>query len=313
VVTIAAAQSLRDITTAINAATQPEGRDLKASIVANKLVLTSAQTGENHDMLFTDNVGLGSWSTLQLSQNAKFNVNGVDVSRAGNSGLTDVIDGVTLNLASDAAGKTAHLSVSSSSNKAAGLMNTLVSTFNTALTHLKDKLASTTSTNADGKLIYTRGPLTGDTGISSLRYDLLMRMNHSLPNSGSFKNLAEIGLSLDKDNKLVFDSAKFTDALTNHGADLTAVMDAGLNDLNTVVSRYAGSSGTLSKTLASIDEQRAGYDKRIAKYNEALTARKQTLYNQYIGYQNQLVELNYQQQMLDAMYGTSNSTTSTSA
>ena len=35
------------------------GRDFKASIVANKLVLTGSQSGENHTMLYTDGAGLG--------------------------------------------------------------------------------------------------------------------------------------------------------------------------------------------------------------------------------------------------------------
>lgn len=314
-ISISSTDSLRTIVTAMNAASQPEGRDFKASIVANRLVLTGTQSGVNHSILYPTIAGLEleADSDAKAAKNALFTVNGISVSRASNSNLTDVVDGVTLNLAADAEGKTARVSISSSSEKATGLMNALVSKFNTALTHLKDKLASTSSTGTDGKTSYTRGPLTGDSGISSLRFDLLSRMNNNIANSGSFKNLSEIGLSLDKDNKLVFDSAKFSEALKTRTSDVTALMDAGLGAINTVVSRYAGSGGTLSKVLTSIDEQRAAYDKRIAKYNEALAARKETLYSQYMGYQNQLVELNYQQQMFDAIYGTTTSSTNTSA
>jgi flagellar capping protein FliD len=103
---------------------------------------------------------------------------------------------------------------------------------------------------------------------------------------------------------LVFDSAKFSAAFKNNSSDVTALLDAGLSGLNTQVSNYAGSNGTLSRALTSIDDQRTSYDKRIAKYNEALTARKEALFNQYYGYQNQLVEYGYQQQMFNAMYGT---------
>ncbi len=315
-ISISNTDSLRTIVTAMNAASQPEGRAFKASIVANRLVLTGAQSGANHSIIYPTISGLEmeADSDAKAAKSAIFTVNGISVTRASNSGLTDVVDGATLNLASDAEGKTAKLSITASSDKATGLMNSLVTKFNAAMTHLKDKLASTSSTGTDGKTTYARGPLTGDTGISSLRMDLLSRMNGSISNSGSFKNLSEIGLSLDKDNKLVFDSAKFTDALKNHATDLTAMLDTGLGAINTIVSRYAGSSGALSKTLTSIDEQRASYDKRIARYNAAQTARKQTLYDIYSGYQNQMVELNYQQQEFNAMYyGTSSSTTSTTA
>ncbi len=303
-INIGSTDSLRTITAAINAASQPEGRDLKASIVANKLVITGAKSGENHTMLYTDSAGLGFGANSQTAQNAKFTVNGMDVSRATNANLSDVVDGATITLASDAEGKSARLSISATTDKASGLISTMVSKFNTALSHLKDKLASTPTTSAEGKTIYTRGPLTGETSLSSLRLEILDRMNRSYTNGGSLKTLSEVGISFDKDMKLTFDSAKFSAAFKSKASDVTALLDAGLSGINTIVSNYAGTSGTLSKALTSIDDQRTSYDKRITKYNETLTARKQSLYNQYYGYQNQLVEYGYQQQMFNAMYGT---------
>ena len=303
-ITINSTDTLRNITTAINAASQPEGRDFKASIVANKLVLTGSQTGENHTMLFTDGAGLGFGPDLQPAQNARFTVNGMNVSRAANINLTDVIDGTTINLSSDAEGKSARLSISATSDKAAGLMKALVDKFNSTLTHLKDKLASTPSTNAEGKTTYTRGPLSGDLGFSGLRLDMLNRINRNITNSGSFKNFAQIGISFDKDMKLTLDSSKFSDALKNHASDVTALLDSGLGDLNSLVSRYAGSNGSLASTLTTIEDQRKSYDKRIAKYNENLTIRKQTLYNQYLGFQTQIADYGRTAEWLGMITGT---------
>ena len=303
-ITINSSDTLRTITTAINAASQPEGRDFKASIVANKLVLTGSQTGANHTMLYTDGAGLGFGADLQSAQNALFTVNGMSVSRATNSSLTDVIDGTTISLSSDAEGKSARLSISATSDKAAGLMKAMVDKFNAALTHLKDKLASKPTTSADGKTAYTRGPLSGDLGFSSLRLDMLNRLNRNITNSGSFKNLSEIGITFDKDMKLTLDSTKFSDALKNHKSDVTALLDTGMGDLNTLVSRFAGSSGSLANTLTSIDDQRKSYDKRIAKYNENLTIRKQTLYNQYLGFQTQIADYGRTAQWLGMFTGT---------
>jgi flagellar hook-associated protein 2 len=307
-ITINSTDTLRNITSAINAASQPEGRDFKASIVANKLVLTGSQTGENHTMLFTDGVGLGFGADLQPAQNARFTVNGMNVSRAANINLTDVIDGTTINLASDAEGKSARLSISATSDKAAGLMKAMVDKFNTTLTHLKDKLASTPSTNAEGKTTYTRGPLSGDLGFSGLRLDMINRINRNIINSGSFKNFAEIGISFDNDMKLTLDSSKFSDALKNHASDVTALLDTGLGDLNSLVSRYAGSNGSLASTLTTIEDQRKSYDKRIAKYNENLTIRKQTLYNQYLGFQTQIADYGRTAEWLGMITGTNIST-----
>lgn len=289
-ITVSSTDTQRNIMTAINAAVQPEGRDFRASIVANQLVLTAAQSGVNHSMIYSDGAGLGFNTLLQNAQNAEFTVNGMSVSRSANNSLTDVIEGVTLTLAGDSEGKSARLNVSADSGKASSLMNTLVSKFNTAMTHLKDKMASTSSTQ-DGKTTYTRGALSGDTVFSGFRTDMMYRMSRGYVNSGSFKRFEEIGLSFDKDMKLTFDSAKFSDALQNSTSSVTALLDAGMGEINTVLSRYTGSSGLLTRTLTSIESQSKDYDERITRYNAALEIRKTALYNQYMEYQSQLVEL----------------------
>ena len=289
-ISIKSTDTQRNIVTNINAATQPEGRDFKASIVANQLVLTAAQTGVNHSMIYTDSAGLGFNTLLQEAQNAQFTVNGMSVSRSSNNGLTDVVDGVTLSLAGDSEGKSARLTVGANADKATGLMTALASKFNAAVTHLKDKMSSTSKTE-NGKTTYTRGVLSGETIFSSFRTDMMYRMSRSYTNSGSFKRLEDVGISFDKDMKLTIDSNKFSEALKNNSSDVTALLDAGMGEINTVMSRYTGSSGLLTRTLTSIETQSKEYDQRIAKYNASLETRKQSLYNQYIEYQAQLVDL----------------------
>lgn len=289
-ISVNANDTARTIANAINAASQPDGHDIRASIVANQLVLTSVKTGVNHAMIYTDGAGLGFNTVLQTAQNAEFKINGMNVSRANNNDLSDVVDGVTLSLAGDAEGKSARLSVSANADKALGLMNTLVSKFNATLVHLKDKMASTSKTE-NGKTTYTRGALGGETVFSNFRTDMLYRMSRSYTNSGNYRRLEEIGLSFDKDMKLTLDSSKFSDAIKNNTSDLAALLDESMGEINTLLSRYTGSSGLLTRTLSSIETQGKDYDQRIAKYNTSLEMRKQALYNQYMGYQSQLVEL----------------------
>ena len=230
-------------------------------------------------------------------------MNGLSVSRARNTGLTDIVDGATINLAPDAEGKTARLSIAGTTDQATKAVNSLVSSFNAAFTHLTQKMAITSSTSGN-KTSYTRGPLTGDTVFSSLRVDLFNRMNRSYANSGSYKRLEEIGLSIDKDLKLTFDSAKFSDAIKNHAADTTAILDAALGQFNTMLGGYAGSTGSLQSTLNSMDDQLKGYDQRIERYNDALATRKQSLVNQYLQMQQQLADLGNQAQMFGIDLGT---------
>ncbi len=311
-INISSTDTLRTITAAINAANQPDGRDFRASIVANKLVLTGIQSGENHSMLYklmksdVENDFIGFSAELQAAQNAKFTVNGLPVSRMINTGLSDVVDGATISLASDAEGKSAQLSISTGSANAAALMNAMVTSFNTTLTHLKSKLATTSATGTDGKVTYTRGPLSGDLGLSGLRQELMSLMNSNITNSGSFKNLEEIGLSFDKNNQLTLDSTKFSAALKNNRTDVTALLDKGLGEINTVVAGYTGTKGTLSSTLTSIEEQRTNYDNRITKFNASIITRKQFLYNQYLNYQTQIADYGKTAEWFGILYGTTN-------
>lgn len=301
-ISIGAADTLRTIAAAINALPQPEGRDFSASIVANQLVLTGAQTGVNHALIFNDGANLGFDTLLQSAQNAQFTINGMNVSAARNNNLADIVDGATISLAGDAEGRSARLSVNASADKAAALVNAMVSKFNAALTHLKDKLASTAKTDGD-KTTYTRGPLTGDVTFNALRADLFHRMNRSYDNSGSYRRFEEIGLSFDKDLKLTFDNAKFGEAFRNRTADVNALLDAGMGAINSLLSRYTGSNGILSRSLNSIENQRKAYDQRIEKYNNSLAMRKQALYTQYMEYQNQLADLGRTAQMFGINLG----------
>jgi len=289
-ISIKSSDTQRTIVSAINAASQPDGHDFKASIVANQLVLTSTQSGTNHAMVYSDGAGLGFNTLLQDAQNAQFTVNGMSVSRSSNTNLADVVEGVTFSLAGDAEGKSARLSITANAEKAIGLMNTLVSKFNATISHLKDKMASTSKT-VNGKTTYTRGALSGETIFSSFRTDMTYRMSRSYTNSGNFKRLEDVGISFDKDMKLTLDSSKFSDALKNNTSDVTALLDAGMGEMNTLISRYTGTSGLLTRTLSSIESQGKEYDQRIAKYNAYTETRKQSLYNQYMAYQAQLVDL----------------------
>jgi flagellar capping protein FliD len=128
-------------------------------------------------------------------------------------------------------------------------------------------------------------------------------MSKNYSNSGSLKRLEEIGLSFDKDMKLTIDNAKFSEVFKGSSSDVTALLDTGMGEINNLLARYTGSSGYLSKSLTSIDNQRKDYDQRITKYNDVLTMRKQVLYKQYMEYQTQLADLGRTAQMFGINLG----------
>ena len=296
-IVIAAGDSLVDIAARINAVAQPEGRDFKASVVGRQLVLGAQNTGQHHGLQFVDQAGLGFMDNpLQPAQDAQLLVNGLSIFRSKNSSLADIIPGVTLNLAADAEGKTARLSITADLAGARKAVDGMVSKFNTALTHLTQKMAISSQTEGE-KTTYTRGPLTGDLLLRGLRLDLVAGFAANVSSSGSFKNLSEIGLNLDKDFKLGLDGAKFEAALQADPAGLGALLDGALGGIDTLLGRYTGASGSLQGSLKSSDDSLKQIDERIQRFNQRLTRREEVLVQQYASMQAQLVLLNNQARM----------------
>jgi flagellar capping protein FliD len=107
--------------------------------------------------------------TLQEAANAVFKVNGLTVTRSQNSGLTDVITGVTLNLAADAeAGKKATLTVNTDWSAARSAVDSFITKFNEVQTFIALK-SSVESTTISGVTTYTRGTLADDNAFGDLR------------------------------------------------------------------------------------------------------------------------------------------------
>jgi flagellar hook-associated protein 2 len=296
-INISASDTLRNIASNINAASQPLGSDFRASVVGKQLVITGNNTGENHGMIFTDGAGLGFGADLQKAQNALFTVNGMSLSRANNTNLTDVVDGATISLNSDAEGKSARLSIGADNSKVIAAMNSMVSKYNAAFSYLTSK-TTVSSTSNGNSTTYTRGALSGDLVFRGLRLDMLNKMNRSYPNSGSLKHLEEIGLSFDKDLKLNLDASKFEAAYKSSPSDVTALLDSVMGGMEKMVSTYTGTSGSLQRNVNSMDDQIKQLDQRIERHNATLLVREASLISQYQQMQTLLADYGRQAQEL---------------
>ncbi len=300
-VSINATDTMRTIVNAINAASQPEGREMKASIIGNQLVFAAASTGLNHTMIYTDgtsNGGLGFTNTdLQAAADADLTVNGLHLTRSSNNNLTDVADGVTLSLAADSENKSALLSVAADNAKSAGGVQNFVKNFNATFKYLTDKMASTSKVDpTTNKTTYTRGGLAGDDVFRTLRSKMLSTMSARADNAGSFKRLSDIGISFDKNLVMTVDNTKLQDALTNHASDLSALLDTVMGKFNTTLSSFTGGTGSLQRNLSSMDTQTKNFTQRMTSYQKTLDSRKKSLINEYLTMQSELANLGSQAQ-----------------
>ena len=198
---IAATDTLSNIVDKINNANYAVGQGVRASIVDKQLILTSQQSGTAYSVIASGDVlkslgvlnDLGGFKNqMQAAQNATFSVNDLPVERSSNTGLTDVISGVTLNLASDAQGKSATMLVSGDTTPQKNVLNDFLTKFNALTSYIGQKVSVTK--NGDGT--YTRGALSSDPAMSSFRNDLFRMAGGSVSNKGTYRNLGDIGITI---------------------------------------------------------------------------------------------------------------------
>lgn len=312
-ISVSDTDSLVDIAYSINNATYAQGDEVTATILDNQLVLSRKYSGKDRLVVAQDRDGdvlthlgileAGNFkNVLQAPADADFTINNIRVTRAQNTGLADVIAGVTLNLAADAEGKSAALNITADPSGERKSVDAFASKFNSMQSYLSAKIA--TVKQADGS--YKRGSLAGDTMFSTLRMDLLRAVSNDSVNSGSYRNLRDLGITLSDDFKLsVTDSGKFNEALANDKQGVTALLDSIMGKMDSKLARFTGLSGYVPLTSKAFDNQLDYANQQITTLNERLTARQASLQQQYGELQAQLVEMSYMQNQISALYGMS--------
>lgn len=326
-ITVAESDSLLDIVDRINTATYAENDGVVASIIDRQLVLSAESSGTayalNASKVIDNGVGgtsgvlhqlglLASESTdfkhaaIQEASNATFKVNGLTVTRSKNTGLNDVIAGVTLNLAADAEGKYATLSIVKDVSAAKTAVNTFIEKFNAVVSFLEQK---TSVTSVDSRT-YTRGALADDLAFSELRLRLFSLFMNAYSSSSAYSRLSDLGLSLnDSLQATISDATKLEQALSSDLNGVQTFLDEVMQTFDIELGRFTGSRSSTSyvtEAVSLLNSQMTDLNGDITRMNTYLTEREQYLYDQYAQIQAQLVSLTYMRQMWASIYGTVN-------
>jgi flagellar capping protein FliD len=307
---VTSSMSLVDINSAINGASYAAGNEVQSTIIDNTLVLKNQSSGALHVMQGVDSSGTvlsslgviasGSLNTKVTAADVAFSINGMNMTRRSNSGLTDVIAGMTLNLASDAEGKSANIVVASDLTTARTAINTFISAFNDLNTYVRAK--TTTVKNADNT--YTRGSLVSEQNLRYTSNDLMAVINQDYTNTGIYLNLSQIGITINSDlSASVSDSAKLTSAMSTHLSDVTLIMDKVMDSLSTRVGTYSGTSGYINQSLTNANNQVTSLTSRISSMNDRISRRQDALVKQYSELQAQMETLKNQYTLNSTLYG----------
>lgn len=257
--------TLAGVRDAINAANGGVTATIVNDGTANRLVITSKDTGEVNSLKIsvadsdgdnTDNTGLSrlaydplatagggkNMSQLQAPLNALLNIDGIDVVKASNT-VTDAIEGITLNLLGTSNDEPVNLAVASDQAKIKESVTAFVDAYNKVM----DTLKTLTKYDETGK---SSGKLLGDATARNVTAQLKSVISKTVDTGGTITSLTDIGVGFQRDGKLALDSTKLTDAVTNHFDDIAALFSTSARSSDAQVSYLGSTSKTQTGTYA---------------------------------------------------------------
>ena len=271
-------------------------------------VVITGETGAANNFSLTSNDGTGtavsgvSFATpLQTAADASFKVNGLEVTRSSNT-VTDVIDGVTLDLYANSTGA-ARLDLNRETTGIKDNIKGLVTAYNdfeAALQILGDR---------DSKVEEFGGALAGDNLLQTVRNQVRNLVTSTSTTPGTTIQAArDVGLSIDRNGKLTLDETKLDTALQNNFGEVSTMFSAGTNNKSIYSVAPAGLAGSavnsIEKMLLStglIDTQSKSATTQIAKYKKELTELDSRMDKLLARYTSQF-------SIMESMVGNSNST-----
>ena len=291
--------TLGDLATALSAAGGPataQVLDLGAGAGTDppaRLVLTATQTGTAGALT----VNLSGFSGLDNSMlsdlrpagDARIHIGSLTAVRSSNT-ITDLLPGVTLNLAKAAPGTDVTVTVGTDADAVVTKVKGLVD----ALNGVRSTLTRYTSYDADKK---AAGVLLSDPDARSLTSSLGSTTGALLP-AGAYRTLSQLGVSIQRDGTYLLDESKLRDAL---GADQSSVATA-MTALAGPIAAWAKSSdgvtGVASRAKASAVAQSKDYGTQIEEYQTVLDQREARLRAQFSTMETTLAQLRDQSNWL---------------
>ena len=354
-INVLATYTLTDIMDKINSAKDNTDttKDLQvtASIVNNTLVLQHDKTGTASTMTLTDSVNTGGSTNSneileslgvltdakaianqqQAADDAGFTVNGIPVTRTKNDGLTDVINGVTLNLKKD--GVTGTITVAADIDASVNTIKAFVDQYNSTLDLINTRLAEKTVIDATTDAAKRKGLLRGDAVLTGIKNDLRKMISDPITGLTVYDRLSDIGITTTSDDfgksgKLVIDETKLREALQNNPAEVKklffndldndGVVDTGETGVAAKISdklAYLTSSSTITVggvtvkqgvipgRLDSFDKVIGDYTKKITDFENRLTMIEENLWTQFTAMEKSLSTMQNQATWLAGQLG----------
>ena len=286
-ITVESDETLSSLKTKINEAET----GATATIVDGHLVLESNETGDTNSISITDNTTNSlmtelsldgnlqddnNSSVLQLAQDAQIDINGISGITSSDNTFDQAVDGVTFNISSSAnTNESATITVNRDTESATSAIQGFVDQYNSVMDFI------TTKTDYDQETDKA-GTLQGDTTLSRIQMRVRTLLTDKVDSSGDYNQLATVGITIDRDGVMSFDSGKFTDALESSPEEVKNLFkaesdDAGFDGVATRLDGYLDQ--LLQSNTGTIPNRMDYYDNQIERVEEDITDLERELEN----------------------------------
>jgi len=231
----------------------------------SRLVLTADEPGTDYELSYGYNGNAGLETALNLqtvtdheARNAILSVDGFTVVSASNI-VTNAIQGVTLNLKQDGGGA-ATLTIDRDIEATSSSVQAFVDAFNT----LRDTIKT-----------LRQSELEADNTLLAIERQIVNVLNTAPGGlSGQFSYLTEVGVSFNKEGRLVLDSTDLEDALNS---DFAAVADLFADQGQGYAYRLEELVGNLLDIDGLLDVREDGLDASKRRYQDRIDAAERRL------------------------------------
>ncbi len=197
--------------------------------------VTSSVTSTGADGLpVTSDVAVTNMQQTVAAQDAIINVDGLQISRSGNS-IDDVIQGVVLQLQPGAEGTTTRLNVAVNTEVAANAIREFVGKYN----ELVNVVQELTGYNPETR---TAGPLSGDASVRGALNQIRRVMSQSFNSvNGTYDSLASIGIETQRNGTLSLDEGDLQNAIDDNLQEVMQLFSTTGSTSDALV-KYRGAS-----------------------------------------------------------------------
>jgi flagellar hook-associated protein 2 len=247
---------------------------------ANAFTVTSTLTGgPGVSFIDTDGDGISGNSDADNTQkaiDASLTVNGLPVTSSSNT-VTDVVPGVTLSLTKKDPANTVTVSVSRDTSAAKNVIQKFINAYNDIVKFNTDQASAATSGSAN----ISRDPL-----LRGFKDSMRTALMDAYP-SGSFSQLAAIGIGFDSTGKMTLDQATFDNAIAASPGDVQSLISGATGDggafgaISKMIDQYTDAGGLVASARDRITAQVKSMNDRLDSMSAALEIRRQSLQQEY--------------------------------